>query len=64
MNKSILEGHLVEIDLNKVEYELGMSYKEALGMAIRTNNELHDIVMDLQNRILKLEMKLNEGSEK
>jgi hypothetical protein len=46
---------VINIDLNKVEYELGISYKEALSMAIRTNNELHDIVHAMQERIMCLE---------
>jgi hypothetical protein len=46
----------INIDLKKVEYELGVSYHDALAMAIRTNNELHDIVMTLQDRVLALEV--------
>jgi hypothetical protein len=50
-----IDGCIVEIDLNKVEYSLGMSYKEAMAMVIRATNELHDIIHAMQERITCLE---------
>lgn len=39
-------------------YMLGVSVKEAIGMMLRCHNELHEIVMVLQDRVLQLELKL------
>jgi hypothetical protein len=38
-------------------YMLGVSIKETIGMLLRVHNELHDVVMALQDRVLDLEMK-------
>ena len=46
---------IINIDLNKVEYGLGISYKEALSMSIRANDKLHGIVHEMQERIMRLE---------
>lgn len=40
------------------EYLPGTTVKEALSMIIRLHNELHDIVMILQNRVLALEIQV------
>ncbi len=50
-----IDEHVVKIDLNKVEYMLGMSYKEALDMLCRVHNEQSDIINTMQERILCLE---------
>lgn len=50
-----IDGHLVKIDLNKVEYELGVSYKQALSMVTRLVNEAYDLIHVLQNRVSELE---------
>jgi len=46
---------IINLDLNKVEYALGVSYKEALDMLNRTVNNLYDVISVLQNRVLVLE---------
>jgi hypothetical protein len=46
---------LVKIDLNKVEYELGVSYHEALSMVTRLVNEAYDLINVLQTRVSLLE---------
>ena len=46
---------IINIDLNKVEYALGVSYKEAVDMLNRTVNNLYDVISVLQHRILVLE---------
>ena len=58
MEKVDIEGCVVNIDLNKVEYMLGVSYKEALDMLSRVNNELHDIIHTMQERIMRLELEV------
>lgn len=50
-----IEGHMVKIDLNRVEYADGMSYKETIAMIIRTNKVLIDRIDVMQNRVLELE---------
>ena len=50
-----MSSHAVKIDLNKVEYELGMSYQEAMDMVVRVTNELHEIIHTMQERIMCLE---------
>lgn len=50
-----IDEHVVKIDLRKVEYELGMSYQEAMDMVVRVTNELHDIIHTMQERIMCLE---------
>ena len=46
---------IINIDLNKVEYELGVSYKQALSMVTRLVNESYDLIAVLQNRVSELE---------
>jgi hypothetical protein len=48
-------GTIINIDLNKVEYELGVSYKQALSMVTRLVNESYDLIAVLQNRVSELE---------
>lgn len=50
-----MSSYQVKIDLRKLEYALGISYHDALEMSIRTNNELHEIIHTMQERILCLE---------
>ncbi len=45
----------ISVDLNKVEYALGVSYKEAVDMLNRTVNNLYDVISVLQTRVLVLE---------
>ncbi len=46
-------------DFTKEEhYMFGVSVKETIGMLLRCHNELHDIVLALQDRVLELELKL------
>lgn len=40
------------------EYLSGTTIRDALSMIIRLHNELHDIVMILQNRVLALELQV------
>ena len=47
----------LEIDLNKIEYHFGISYKEAITMLNRSLNNLYEMVIILQNRVLELEKK-------
>ena len=49
------ENPKFNIDLNKVEYRLGVSYQEALDAMTRTINGLYDVISVLQNRVLELE---------
>lgn len=50
-----MSSNLVKIDLNKVEYELGVSYHQALSMVTRLVNEAYDLINVLQNRVTELE---------
>jgi len=45
----------MKIDMNKVEYRLGVSYQETLDAMNRTINGLYDVISVLQNRVLELE---------
>lgn len=62
MNMNI-EGHVVKIDMNKVEYRLGVSYQEAMDAMNRTINGLYDIIEILQKRVLELELKVDDLDE-
>lgn len=62
MNMNI-EGHVVKIDMNKVEYRLGVSYQEAMDAMSRTINGLYDIIEILQKRVLELELKVDDLDE-
>lgn len=45
-------------------YMFGVSVKETIGMLLRCHNELHEIVMALQDRVLELELKImDENNE-
>jgi hypothetical protein len=46
----------MKIDMNKVEYRLGVSYQEALDAMNRTINGLYDVIEHLQQRVLLLEI--------
>ena len=51
------------IDMNKVEYALGVSYKEALDMLNRTVNNLYTLIEVLQDRVLELEIESDRRGE-
>lgn len=51
---------VINIDLSKVEYRLGVSYQEALDTMNRTINGLYEIIEALQNRVLELESQVDE----
>lgn len=56
------------IDMNKVEYSLGVSYKEAMDMLTRSINGLYAVIDALQQRVLELELEADkrdseEGNE-
>lgn len=51
-------------DFTKDEhYMMGVSVKETIGMLLRAHNELHDIVMALQDRVLELEIKIMSAED-
>jgi len=49
--------------MNKVEYALGVSYKEALDMLNRTVNNLYTLIEVLQDRVLELEIESDRRGE-
>lgn len=51
------------IDMNKVEYKLGISYQEAFDLMSRTINGLYDLIEHLQQRVLLLEKEANGDSD-
>ena len=53
----------ISIDMNKVEYRLGVSYQEAMDAMSRTINGLYDIIEILQKRVLELELKADDLDE-
>ena len=58
-----IDEHVVKIDLDKIEYRLGVSYKEAMDAMSRTINGLYDIIEMLQKRVLELELKVDDLNE-
>jgi hypothetical protein len=50
----------INIDLSKVEYLLGVSYKDAIDVMTRNINALYEVIESLQKRVLELEKRLDE----
>lgn len=57
-------SHQIKIDMNKVEYALGVSYKEALDIVNRTINGLYTVIEALQQRVLELELIVDDMNNK
>lgn len=57
------DEYVIQMDLSKIEYEHGTSYKEVIDSLCSMLNNAFELISKLQDRILNLELQINKQKD-